>query len=163
MTTTVLPASTKPCSTSSSLRMSSKCKPGRRLVEDVERLAGAAAAQFAGQLDALGLAAGEGRRGLAELDVVEADVVQRLQHRRGSSGTLREVLERLLHVHFQHVVDALASKRTCSVSRLKRRPSQTGQVTQTSARKSISSRFEPLPSHASQRPPGLLKLNRPGL
>ena len=39
----------------------------------------------------------------------------------------------------------------------------TGQVTHTSARKSISSRFEPLPSQASQRPPSTLKLNRPGL
>jgi len=57
----------------------------------------------------------------------------------------------------------LPLKRTCSVSRLKRRPSHTGQVTQTSARKSMLSRLEPLPSHASQRPPGLLKLNRPGL
>src|SRR5205809_499743 len=33
----------------------------------------------------------------------------------------------------------------------------------TSARKSISKRLEPFPSHASQRPPGLLKLKRPGL
>ncbi len=48
----------------------------------------------------------------------------------------------------------LPLKRTCSVSRLKRCPSHTGQVTHTSARKSISSRFEPFPSHASQRPPG---------
>ena len=56
----------------------------------------------------------------------------------------------------------LPLKRTCSVSRLNRCPSQTGQVTQTSARKSISRRFEPLPSQASQRPPGTLKLNRPG-
>ena len=48
----------------------------------------------------------------------------------------------------------LPLKRTCSVSRLKRCPWQTGQVTHTSARKSISSRFEPFPSHASQRPPG---------
>ena len=35
----------------------------------------------------------------------------------------------------------LPLKRTCSVSRLKRRPSQTGQVTQTSARKSM---FQPI-------------------
>ena len=57
----------------------------------------------------------------------------------------------------------LPLNRTCSVSRLNRFPSQTGQVTQTSARKSISSRFEPFPSQASHRPPGTLKLNRPGL
>ena len=57
----------------------------------------------------------------------------------------------------------LPLKRTWSVSRLKRWPSHTGQVTQTSARKSISSLVEPFPSHASQRPPATLKLNRPGL
>jgi hypothetical protein len=39
----------------------------------------------------------------------------------------------------------------------------TGQVTHTSARKSISSFVLPLPSQASQRPPSTLKLNRPGL
>ncbi len=53
-------------------------------------------------------------------------------------------------------------KRTCKVSRPNRFPWQTGQVTQTSARKSISSLLEPFPSQASQRPPATLKLNRPG-
>ena len=52
---------------------------GGGLVEDVERAAGLAAAEFAGQLDALGFAAGERGGGLAELDVAEADVDQRLQ------------------------------------------------------------------------------------
>ena len=56
----------------------------------------------------------------------------------------------------------LPLKRTCRVSRPNRLPWQTGQVTQTSARKSISSRFEPFPSQASHRPPATLKLNRPG-
>ena len=63
--------------------------------------------QLARQLDPLGLAAGERRRGLAELDVVEADVVQGLEHRR-DLGDVGEVLERLLHVHVEHVADALA-------------------------------------------------------
>ena len=53
--------------------------------------------------------------------------------------------------------------RACRVSRVNRFPSQTGQVTQTSARKSISSRFEPFPWQASHRPPATLKLNRPAL
>ncbi len=53
---------------------------GGRLVEQVERLAGAAAAQLARQLDALGFAARQGRGGLPEFDVVQADVVQRLEH-----------------------------------------------------------------------------------
>ena len=43
--------------------------------------------------------------------------------------------------------------RTCRVSRPNRFPWHTGQVTQTSARKSISSLFDPLPSQASHRPP----------
>ena len=73
------------------------------------------------------------------------------------------MLEGLLHVHFEDVADALPLEPDVQVSRLNRLPSQTGQVTQTSARKSISSRFEPFPSQASQRPPATLKLNRPAL
>ena len=46
---------------------------GRRLVEDVERAAGAALRQLLRQLDALRLAAGQRRRRLAERDVAEAD------------------------------------------------------------------------------------------
>ncbi len=88
-TMTVLPRSARRLSTSSSLRMSSKCKPGGRLVEDVERLAGAGPGQFGGQLDALGLAAGERRRRLAERQITEADVGQRLQDTRGSWGCWR--------------------------------------------------------------------------
>ena len=52
---------------------------GRRLVEDVQRATGVALAQLRGQLDALRLAAGERRRALAEVDVAEADIVQRLE------------------------------------------------------------------------------------
>ncbi len=59
------------------------------------------------QLDALGLAAGERGRGLAQLDVVEADVVQGLHHGR-DLGHVGEVLERLLNVHVQHIADTLA-------------------------------------------------------
>ena len=51
---------------------------GRRFVEQVQRAAGRFFHQLAGQLDALGFAAGERGRRLADLDVVEADVVQRL-------------------------------------------------------------------------------------
>src|SRR5439155_13135151 len=52
---------------------------GRRLVEDVERATGRDLAELRRELDALRLAARERRRRLAELDVVEPDVVQRLQ------------------------------------------------------------------------------------
>ena len=54
-------------------------RAGRRLVEDVERLAGRDLGELFRQLHALRLAAGERRRGLAELDVVEPDVVEGLQ------------------------------------------------------------------------------------
>src|ERR1700720_4052328 len=77
ITTTVLPAATKPCSTCSSLWMSSKCRP---VVGSSRMYRGRPVAQLAGQLDALGLAARQGRRRLAHLDVIEPDVVQRLQH-----------------------------------------------------------------------------------
>jgi hypothetical protein len=64
-----------------------KVQAGGRLVEDVERAAGVAFAQFECQLHALRLAARQRRRGLAELDVGEAHVEQRVQlardHRHG--------------------------------------------------------------------------------
>ena len=52
-------------------------------------------------------------------------------------------------------------QRTSSVSLANRAPPHCSQVTQTSARKSMSSRVEPLPSQASHRPPATLKLKRP--
>ena len=76
-------------------------------VEDVEGLAGAALGEFAGELHALRLAAGERRRALAQADVGKADVQQgvelALQHR-------HRVEERagLLDGHVQHFVDVLA-------------------------------------------------------
>ena len=68
---------------------------------------GAPLHQFAGQLDALRLAAGERGRRLAELQIIEPHVVQRLQLV-ADLGNVLEVRQRLLHVHFQHVGDALA-------------------------------------------------------
>ena len=106
-TSTVLPASTKSCSTLSSMLNVGKVQAGRRLVEQIERAAGALLHQFAGQLDPLGLAARERGRGLAELEIVEPHVVQRLQLV-ADLGNVFEVVERLLHVHFQHVGDRLA-------------------------------------------------------
>ena len=70
-------------------------KAGRRLIEDVERAAGRDLGELGGELHALGLAAGERGRRLAELDVVEADVVQRLEPP-AQLGNLPEELERLL-------------------------------------------------------------------
>src|SRR5207244_257734 len=80
---------------------------GGRFVEDIESLPGALAAKFPGELDALGLAARKRGGWLAELDVIQADVVQGLQHG-PNAGHIGEMLQGLLDVHFQHIFDALA-------------------------------------------------------
>ena len=67
MTSTVLPASTKPCSTSAAASDVVEVQAGGRLVEEVERPAGALLDQLAGELDPLGLAAGERGRGWPSL------------------------------------------------------------------------------------------------
>ena len=78
MTTTVLPWSTRRCSTSSSLLDVGEVQAGGGLVEDVERAPGGDLAELAGELDPLGLAAGQRGRRLAELDVAQTHVVERL-------------------------------------------------------------------------------------
>ena len=79
---------------------------GRRLVEQVHRAAGGFFHQLAGQLDALGFAAGERGRRLADLDVVEADRVERAELVMDRRDVL-EVGQRFLHVHLEHLGDAL--------------------------------------------------------
>ena len=143
--------------------MSAKCRPvvgssSRYIVRPVDFLH-----QFAGQLDALCLAAGERRRRLSDLDVVEPHRVQRAAACDESAGCSRNGRALPARPFRARAAMFFSLYITWSVSRLKRWPPHTGQVTQTSARKSISSRFEPLPSQASQRPPCTLKLNRPGL
>ncbi len=59
------------------------------------------------ELDALGLAAGERGRGLAEVDVAEADVVQRLELLPDRGHVLQE-LRGLRHGHVEHVGDGRA-------------------------------------------------------
>jgi len=44
---------------------------------------------------------------LPEFDVIQPDVVQGLKHR-GNGRIVRKVLQGLLHVHLQHVRNALA-------------------------------------------------------
>ena len=63
--------------------------------------------QFLGQLHALRLAARQRGRRLAELDVAQADVDQRLQLARQRRHRL-EQLQRVLDGHLQHVVDVVA-------------------------------------------------------
>ena len=91
---------------------------GGRLVENIEGAAGGAARQFLGQLDALRLAARQGRRRLADMDVAEPDPLQGHQlvadrrHRAEEIGALvdRHVQERRRSI--------LPRNSTSSVSRL---------------------------------------------
>ena len=63
--------------------------------------------QLGGQLDALGLAAGERRRRLAQREVAQADVGQRLEDL-ADPRHVGEQLERRVDRHVQHVGDRLA-------------------------------------------------------
>jgi hypothetical protein len=87
MTTTVLPWSRSLCSTPSSCAMSWKCRPvvGSSRMYSVRP--GVALGQLLGQLDPLRLAAGQRGGVLAELDVGQAHVHQRLQLAPRSTGT----------------------------------------------------------------------------
>ncbi len=80
---------------------------GRRLVEDVERLAGGPFRQLLRQLDPLGLAAGQGGGGLADLDVAQAHALQR-QHLVADRRHGGEEARRLFDRHVQNVGYALA-------------------------------------------------------
>ena len=73
-------------------------------------MAGRPLRQLGGQLDPLGLAARQGRRRLAEADVAEADVDQRL-HVAGDGGLVGEELQRLLARQVEHLGDVLALER----------------------------------------------------
>ena len=80
---------------------------GRRLVEHIDRPAGAALRKLRRKLDALRLAAGERCGRLTELDIAEADIHERLQ----PVADLRLVLkkcERLFDGHVQHLGNILA-------------------------------------------------------
>ena len=81
-----------------------------RLVEQIEGPAGRLFHQLARQLDPLRLAAGKGRRRLAELHVAEPDVPQGPELVR-DLREVREQDERLVHVHFEDVVDRMALER----------------------------------------------------
>ena len=80
---------------------------GGRLVEHVDGAPGGALLQLGGELDPLRLTAGQGGRGLAEPDVAEPDVVERL-HVPGDGGHRLEEVGGLLDRHVEHVGDRLA-------------------------------------------------------
>ena len=79
---------------------------GRGLVEDVERLTGRPLGELPRELHPLGLAAGERGGGLAEVEVVEADVVERLQFA-GDVGGVGKEFECLADLHVQQFGDVL--------------------------------------------------------
>ena len=81
---------------------------GGRLVEDVEDAVAGLGREVRGDLDALRFAARQRRRGLAEAQVAEADLVEHLQPaqdlRRGA-----EERQRLAHGHVEDLVDVAAA------------------------------------------------------
>ena len=80
---------------------------GGGFVEQVERLAGVGPSKLGREFHALGFAAGERRRALAEREVVEADVAQRLQDA-ADLWDVGEQFDGLAARHVEHVGDALA-------------------------------------------------------
>ena len=86
--------------------MSARCRPGGGLVQDVEGAAGGPFAQFPGEFQALGLAAGQGGGRLPQLHVAQAHVRQGLQA--GFEGRHRpEDLQGLVHGEIQDLGDGV--------------------------------------------------------
>src|SRR5690606_37402356 len=79
----------------------------RRLVEHVDGAPERPALQFGRELDALRLAAGERRRALADPDVAQADLLERLEIAVNAADRLEE-LGGLADRHLEHVGDRLA-------------------------------------------------------
>jgi hypothetical protein len=79
ITMTVLPGVDQPGQHAEQLADVLEVQAGGRLVQHVDGPAGGPALQFGGELDALRLAAGQGGRGLAQPDVAQAHVDQRLE------------------------------------------------------------------------------------
>ena len=78
-----------------------RVQAGGRLIEDVQRAA-LAAAQPGGDPEPLRLAAGQRRRGLAEPQVTQADLVDGPQGR-GDRGPAGEPLQGVVHAQAEHV------------------------------------------------------------
>ena len=163
MTTTVLPWSRRSMSAVEEHLDVGEVQARRRLVEHVERAAGRLARELARELHALRFAARERRRRLAERDVAEADLAQRLEPLADARDGL-EQLERLLHRRrrarrrWTGRGTSPRASRGCSAC-----PPHVSHVTKMSGRKCISTRSTPSPWHASQRPPFTLNEKRPAL
>ena len=107
MTRTVLPAVDEPVEDLEQLLDVGEVEPGRRLVEDVQRPPGRPPRQLGRQLDPLRLAARQRRRRLAEMDVAEPDVEQRLELRARRSGPAEK----------KSIASAIVISRTSAIER----------------------------------------------
>jgi len=83
-----------------------KVKAGSRLIEKVEGLARRTAGELRRKLDALRLAAGKRRGGLAKTEIAEADIHERLQLV-SETRHLAEELVGLGNGHVEHLCDVL--------------------------------------------------------
>lgn len=81
-------------------------QPSCRFIQQINCAARRTLAEFASEFDSLGLATRQRRRRLAQLEIIQTDIVQRLQQLLDRSDVL-EVFESLLHIEFQHVSNAL--------------------------------------------------------
>ena len=97
----------QPVENTEQLRHVVEVQTGRRLVQDVERLAGRTLRELGRQLHALSLATGQRGRRLPELDVAETDVPERV-HVPGDRWDRGEELARLRDAHLEHLGDVLA-------------------------------------------------------
>ena len=80
---------------------------GGGLIQDIDGLSGTLSGKFRRQLDALGLAAGELRGGLAELDIAQSHIIERLDLA-ADGGNIFKKFQRLLDSHFQDIRDVFA-------------------------------------------------------
>ena len=83
-----------------------RVQAGGRLVEDVQRAA-LAGAEPGSDPQPLRLAAGQGRRGLAEPQVTQSDLADRPQ-RRGDLGPASKPFQGIVHAQAEHVGDSQA-------------------------------------------------------
>ena len=93
-------------------------QPGGRLVENVERAAGLALGKLAGQLDALGFAAGERRSRLTQLDIARDRLRPASQAFAESAECFPAALSASLAGRFRTSEIEWPLKRTASVSEL---------------------------------------------
>ena len=84
-----------------------KVQTGSRLIQNIQRLTGAAFGELTRQLHALGFTARQRSGGLPQTNVGQTDVHQGLQLTRQRRDGVKE-LARLFDGHVQHFVDGLA-------------------------------------------------------